>query len=65
VFHSGRQNVAEFWINFQNKFVHIRYFAVRNDEGKYLGTVELTQDLAPLRQLSGVHRHPLNLENPS
>ncbi len=55
-FRSGRQNVAEFWINFQNKFVHIRYFAVRNHEGKYLGTVELTQDLAPLRQLSGERR---------
>jgi len=55
-FRAGRQNVAEFWINFQNKFVHIRYFAVRNDEGKYLGTVELTQNLAPLRQLSGERR---------
>ncbi len=55
-FRGGRQNVAEFWINFQNKFVHIRYFAVRNDEGKYLGTVELTQNLAPLRQLSGERR---------
>jgi hypothetical protein len=55
-FRAGRQNVAEFWINFQGKFVHIRYFAVRNDEGKYLGTVELTQDLAPLRQLSGERR---------
>lgn len=55
-FRSGRQNVAEFWIKFKNKFVHIRYFAIRNDEGKYLGTVELTQDLAPLRQLSGERR---------
>lgn len=55
-FRSGRQNVAEFWINFQGKFAHIRYFAVRNAEGKYLGTVELTQDLAPLRQISGERR---------
>jgi hypothetical protein len=55
-FRSGRQNVAEFWINFQGKFVHIRYFAVRNAEGGYLGTVELTQDLAPLRRLSGERR---------
>src|ERR1700690_2013990 len=55
-FRSGHQNVAEFWINFQNKFVHIRYFVVRNDEGQYLGTVELTQNLAPLRQLSGERR---------
>ena len=55
-FRSGRQTVAEFWINFQGKFVHIRYFAVRNPAGDYLGTVELTQDLAPLRQLSGERR---------
>jgi len=55
-FRSGRQEVAEFWINFQGKFVHIRYFAVRSNDGAYLGTVELTQDLAPLRQLSGERR---------
>jgi DUF438 domain-containing protein len=55
-FRSGHQDVAEFWINFQDKFVHIRYFAVRNEAGKYLGTVELTQNLAPLRRLSGERR---------
>ncbi len=52
-FKAGRQNVAEFWINFQNKFVHVRYFAVRASDGRYLGTVELTQDLTPLRALQG------------
>ena len=40
----------------RGKFVHIRYFAVRDKEGKYLGTVELTQDIAPLRQLTGERR---------
>jgi DUF438 domain-containing protein len=55
-FRAGRQNVAEFWIEFQGKFVQIRYFAVRSHEGKYLGTVELTQDLAPLRALQGERR---------
>jgi DUF438 domain-containing protein len=55
-FRSGRQNVAEFWIDFRGKFVHIRYFAVRDADGKYLGTVELTQDVAPLRQLQGERR---------
>ena len=55
-FRAGRQSVAEFWIDFQGKFVHIRYFAVRNPAGEYLGTVELTQDLAPLHQLSGERR---------
>ncbi len=55
-FRAGRQNVAEFWIEFQGKFVHIRYFAVRDGAGKYLGTVELTQDIAPLRALQGERR---------
>ena len=55
-FRAGRQNVAEFWINLRGKFVYIRYFAVRDKEGKYLGTVELTQDIAPLRELAGERR---------
>ena len=55
-FKAGRQNVAEFWIDFHGKFAHIRYFAVRSETGEYLGTVELTQDLAPLRSLQGERR---------
>ena len=55
-FRKGRENVAEFWINFRGKFVHVRYFAVRSGSGEYLGTVELTQDVAPLRHLSGERR---------
>jgi DUF438 domain-containing protein len=55
-FKAGRQSVAEFWINFQEKFVHVRYFAVRTHDGRYLGTVELTQDLTPLRALQGERR---------
>jgi DUF438 domain-containing protein len=55
-FRSGRQSIAEFWIDLQGKFVHIRYFAVRSRDGEYLGTVELTQDLAPLRVLHGERR---------
>ncbi len=55
-FKSGRHDVAEFWINFQGRFVHIRYFAVRDPEGKYLGTLEVTQDLTPLRALEGEQR---------
>ena len=55
-FRAGRQSVAEFWINFHDKFVHVRYFAVRNSDGDYVGTVELTQDLTPLRALQGERR---------
>jgi len=50
---TGRQSVAEFWINFHEKFVHVRYFAVRSLDLSFLGTVELTQDLTLLRALQG------------
>ncbi len=55
-FKSGRQSVAEFWIPFHGRFVHIRYFAVRDEAGRYLGTLEVTQDLTKLRALSGERR---------
>ena len=55
-FRSGRQSVAEFWINFRGKFVHIRYFAVRDPQGKYLGTLEVTQDVTRIRTLEGERR---------
>jgi uncharacterized protein len=55
-FRSGSQNVAEFWIHFHEKFIHIRYFAVRDPGGEYQGTLEVTQDLTPLRALQGEQR---------
>jgi len=55
-FREGRQSAAEFWITFQGKFVHIRYFAVRDEKGEYLGTLEVTQDLTRLRKLEGERR---------
>ncbi len=55
-FRSGRQDVAEFWIELGGRFVHIRYFAVRDDAGSYLGTLEVTQDLTDARQLTGERR---------
>jgi hypothetical protein len=55
-FKAGRQSVSEFWIEMGGKFVHIRYFAVRNEAGAYLGTLEVTQDLTRLRALKGERR---------
>jgi hypothetical protein len=54
-FREGRQNVAEFWINFHGRFVHIRYFAVRQAD-QYMGCLEVTQDLTKIRQLEGERR---------
>ncbi len=55
-FRSGKQDKAEFWIQMQGRFIHIRYFAMRDAENQYLGTLEVTQDLTPLRALDGERR---------
>ena len=55
-FKAGRRDVAEFWINFQGRFVYIRYFPVRGRGGEYLGTVEVTQDIGPIQRISGERR---------
>ena len=55
-FRAGRQNVAEFWITFHQRFVHIRYFAVRDTAGGYLGCLEMTQDVTGIRALEGERR---------
>ena len=55
-FREGRRDAAEFWINFQARFIHIRYFAVRGPERRYEGTLEVTQDLTKLRKLEGERR---------
>ncbi len=54
-FRAGTQSQAEFWITFQGRFVHIRYFAVRQD-GVYRGCLEMTQDVTHIRQLEGERR---------
>ena len=53
---SGARDVAEFWIELHGRFVHIRYFAVRGQGGAYLGCLEMTQDVAPIRALAGERR---------
>ncbi|MFZ5787485.1 MAG: DUF438 domain-containing protein [Acidobacteriota bacterium] len=53
---AGTREVAEFWISLGPRFVHIRYFAVRDGAGAYLGCVEATQDVAAIRALQGERR---------
>jgi len=55
-FRSGREHVAEFWLTFQGRFVHVRYFAVRSAGGTYLGCLEVTQDVTAIRALEGERR---------
>ena len=55
-FKKGEKNVAEFWIELNNRFVYIRFFAVRNQDRKYLGTMEVVQDLTTIKKLEGERR---------
>ncbi|MBS1874182.1 MAG: DUF438 domain-containing protein [Acidobacteria bacterium] len=55
-FRAGRQSVAAFWIEFGGRMVHIRYFAVRGEDGAYMGTLEVTQNVTPIRELTGERR---------
>jgi DUF438 domain-containing protein len=55
-FKSGRQNSAPFWINMGGKMIHIEYFALRNDKGEYLGTLEVSHNITPYRELEGEQR---------
>ncbi|OHD66504.1 MAG: hemerythrin [Spirochaetes bacterium RBG_13_51_14] len=55
-FRSGRHDSAAFWINHKGKFIHIEYFALRDDKGGYLGTMEVSQDLTEKKKLEGERR---------
>ena len=53
---SGRRDVAEFWIELGGRRIYIRYFAVRDKAGKYLGTLEVTQDITEIQKITGEKR---------
>jgi hypothetical protein len=55
-FKSGKRDSAEFWINLGERKVYIRYFAVRDKAGRYLGTLEATQDIAEIKKIEGEKR---------
>lgn len=55
-FKSGKKDHEDFWIKMGEKLVLIRYFAVRNKKGEYLGTLEFTQDIAPIKAIEGEKR---------
>ena len=53
---SGKKDHEDFWIKLGDKFVYIRYFAVRNAHGEYLGIMEVTQDIQPIQAITGEKR---------
>lgn len=55
-FRCGKQDRAAFWINLDGRFIHIEYFALRDEDDGYLGTLEVSQDLTEKRKLKGEQR---------
>ncbi len=55
-FKEGKRDSVDFWITFNERFLYIRYFAIRNNEGNYLGTLEVTQDITNVKKLEGEKR---------
>lgn len=55
-FKSGREDHAAFWINMKDQFILIEYFALRDKDAKYLGTIEVSQNLTEKKKLQGEQR---------
>jgi len=55
-FRSGKRDHADFWIKMKGRFIYIRYFALRNEQGEFKGTIEVSQDVTEIRELQGEQR---------
>jgi len=55
-FKTGKASRAPFWINMGGKMIHIEYFALRNEKGEYLGTLEVSHNITGYRELKGEQR---------
>jgi len=55
-FKDGSKDFYEFWINLRGKLVYIRYFAMRDKQRNYLGTLEVSQDVTGIKKLEGERR---------
>ena len=55
-FKEGKRDQVDFWLNYRGRDVYIQHLAVRNKEGKYLGTLEVSQDITLVKKLEGEKR---------
>ncbi|MCI1943553.1 MAG: PAS domain-containing protein, partial [Lactobacillus sp.] len=50
-FHTGEKDKYEFWFKLHKteRYLYLRYYAVHDDNGKYLGCLEVAQDVTEIR----------------
>jgi uncharacterized protein len=53
-FKDNKQQYAQFWRSDHNGcFISIEYFALRDEENQYMGTLEVVKDITELKKLEG------------
>ena len=52
----GRRGVAESWRNRDGRKIYTRYFAVKDKDGRYVGTLEVNQDITDIQKIEGQKR---------
>ena len=55
-FKAGTKDCEDFYIKFKDKYIYIRYFAVRDVAGQYVGTLEFTQNISSIQEIQGEKR---------
>jgi PAS domain S-box-containing protein len=55
-FKEGKKDSVDFWISQDGRLIYIRYFAVRDENRRYLGTLEVSQDITHIKKLQGEKR---------
>lgn len=55
-FKTGKKDSESFWLRMGDVYVYIRYFAVRDENNNYIGTLEVTQDINPIQEIKGEKR---------
>ena len=55
-FKEGRKKEATFWLRLGEKYVYIKYVPLFNEKGEYIGTLEMTMDIAPYKKIEGEKR---------
>ena len=55
-FRDKKRDSAKFWLDLKGRKIYIRYFAVRDAKGSYLGCLEATQDITDIQKIKGEKR---------
>lgn len=55
-FRKGTSSKESFRIYLKNRYVLIEYFAVRDEENRYKGTLEITSDITEINEYKGEKR---------